>query len=488
MKRNSVFLLCSCFMFCVLHGNAQQYILDGDYSSEDKYVKEGIVNSCLDYYNSPDKNALKFKSVTINHYSSSDTVFKDKFISTREMVSFNKMGQITFDVDYDRYYNWGDSVGVKDSTRFIYDAAYNKIREIHYLKEEDSDKVYKISDEFWTYNKKAYPIKDSVYKISPNYRREVTTEELKHPSITTYYYKFDTAGNELEKIEVDGNDSIPEEWKYDTKNREIYYSRYNGDYRYDKKYLVYDAAGNEISETTTEPYDTIALTWTYDNKERIINYRKTEHGKVIEASSTGYDNDGGRTETLDETPMGDGFSCPNDSRTVTVYNKNSVILSEVVTKEKNGKNFIHTTRHKYLFKGEHIALDSAVTIDRGYLYYLALTEVKTNKFDARDNLIEETNEGGGEYSYSGSERWKYNEKNNILEDNTYNSCNTDKPEKSTIYTYYPDGKTVKELIEDNAAESYSGKTITEYSKDSRKKEIRNIYKGYSYLTVFTYEK
>jgi hypothetical protein len=485
-------LLVCCFAFTAMQVHAQRFF-DELYSSETKYHKTGIVNDCLEYYNAPDKSRAKFKKVTVSDYTSVDSTFQDKYLTTKQVVTFNKMGQVMLDVTYNAYdrkndttYSY-DSLVLKDSTRIMYDAAYNEVRKIQYLK-DDSGAVYKINDEIWTYNKDTNLVKDSTYAIATNYRRHITPEQLKNAGVTTDYYKYDKAGNEIAKLEIEETDTVAETWEYDARNDEVYYGRREGEYDFSKKYTVRDKDGYELSETTIEPYDTSVFSWTYDDRHRTTSFRRIHHGMTLETKSWSFKTDGGYVLTIDETPMGDGLSCPNDSRTVTTCDKYDNELSEVVTKEKSGKNFVHTIIHKYVFSGLHIILDSVITTDQGYLYYLAQTLIRTKKYDAHGNIIEETSTGGGEYNYNGSERWKYNEQNNVLEDKSYNSCNTDKPEKSIINIYYPDGKTVAETIEDNAVNTYQGKKVSHYDKDSRKMEERKIYTGYSYQTIYEYEK
>ncbi|HWY99029.1 MAG TPA: hypothetical protein VNY36_08090, partial [Bacteroidia bacterium] len=101
------------------------------------------------------------------------------------------------------------------------------------------------------------------------------------------------------------------------------------------------------------------------------------------------------------------------------------------------------------------------------------------------NIIWVNHEGGGEYVENGSEKWIWNSKNKVLEDNQYNSCNSDVPENSTKTIYYPDNITPKEIS--TRGNQYDSKSTSYFFEDSKKKE-EIIINGSIYQTKYEYEK
>jgi hypothetical protein len=251
---------------------------------------------------------------------------------------------------------------------------------------------------------------------------------------------------------------------------------------------VYNAKGRKVSATEVQLHDTSTIINQYDAQGRWIEEIDSRKGQRYETTSNQFEPDGTYVRTVVATPLSDGLSCPDDKTTVTVWDKDDNLLSETITKEKGGRPFTDITLHKYVFKNGHTLCDSTIHTEQGYLYSLSSVEVRTKKYDAHDNLIEKTEEGGGQYRSNSREIWKYNEYSKMLEDDEYNSCNADKPESYTLYTYYPGGTRLKKSIDINIG-GYRIKNILSYTPDSRKEESIMFYNsGIIYQTIYTYQK
>src|ERR1700739_582235 len=448
----------------------------------------GATNACIDYYyeDIPSAEYLKlpkFKWVTETFYSSDDSTMHNKKYQGRNTTYFNALGQIILFIK-------ADSAGVTDSTRTVFDKNNNTLRQTEYQRNDSSCVIRKVSDERWSYNSKGNPLKDSLW----GYMRTRGMDEFGEGRfakggdqihITRTWFKYDADGNVIENISVTDADTNSQFMKYDAKKRKIFQLMHNPDGGDERQYITYDDKGNPIITIHATKEDSSVEKQTYDEKGRSVMWTKSEGGKIVESSSNEFRKNGSWTETREETPIAETFSCPDNSKTITVYDSNSNILSEQITRLKNGKPIVNTTTHKLLYNKGFLVLDSAFKVESGFLYSSTSIEIKAFKYDAHGNKLEEVSDGGGEYTANGRQTCKYNKHNKIISNNEYNACNPDMPEKSTTYTYYKGGKKIK-VVDENEIGNGS-RTITNYAKDGKKTEMRNIA-GITFQTIYEYGK
>jgi hypothetical protein len=440
-------------------------------------------NDCLDYYyQKGDSTSPKFRSATETEYAADDSTLKGKKFRSEKLVVFDKAGQ-------EILVRNTDTIGVVDSERNVYDANFHELRDSKYER-NDSGKMEKTEEEIWAYDKHNNVIKDSIYKLrrygSYRYYR-MNTKMKPNENIDVTYSKYDTAGNEIELMRIEYGDTTITNYKYDNKNREIYrYERELGRDWWRKYYTNYDAKGRAFNEINLGKRDTDVINKKYDDKGRMILKTDYDNGRLYEIVTHQFDKDGTETDTETKTPFSDGTSCPDNSSTVYVYDKDGNELSYITTKLKDGRPYVETNNYKYTFSNGHKIIDSTMRTAKGYLYSSSSIEVTTRRYDAHGNELEEAEEGGGEYAGNKREVWTYNENNKLLIDANYNSCNADKPETYTKYIYYPGGKKIKEIIWDKGRSN--GIETTFYSEDSRELENRTKYEHSSYQTIYKYEK
>jgi hypothetical protein len=491
MKSNMRFikiLLGCCFVACALQGKAQAVL-----APNVDFVVPSIhfwTNDCLGYYNNPDSTSQVFKSVTETHWFSSDSNLAHKRFSSKKKTVFNKLGQTVFSVNL-------DTLGVADSERHVYDAQYNEIKEIDYMRGDSDLKIRKMYEEIWVYDAKNNVLKDSVidsgngrpgnrYRYYDDFDGEGGSMRAE---TKVSYYTYDTAGNQLGELTIRIGDSYADttrvHQKYDGHKRQVYKEDFSGNWR-NRLYTTYDDSGNVTSLIDTTATGSVSANYyTYNNRNEETSHSEFSEGKQISNRTMQYDFNGTHILTEDETPIVYGNNCPNNSRKVTIYDTGGRILSEITTSQKNGKPFINSIRHGFAFSNGRVVVDSTITVIKGYLYSSSSTTIETTEYDKHGNETEMISEGGGQYVENGSERWKYNDKNKLLEDDKYNSCNSDIPESSVRNIYYPGGLNIKETITD----SYGGgdKSINYFFEDSKKKEELMIG-GSVDQTIYEYEK
>ncbi len=350
-----------------------------------------IQNDCLNFYYGYDTNDVKFKSVTVTEFIADDSTLVNKKMENKERTSFNKKGQKVL-------YVQTDTIGVMDSDIYEYDARYYRTREINY-KRDNLNHLTKVKDEIWTYDKHGFENKDSNWVLGARYGGETPIAGKTKPEIFYDYDKNDSAGNVLEDISISHDDTTVTYNRYNKYGR-IYSETRNGG-EVTKEYEAYDTAGNEISRIEQNSSDTMSYYYSFNEKGWLLSSSEANGKNITEVTAIRYEKNKGYTKTVDETPIGDGISCPNNSRSISVYDTADNLLNEVVTSEKSGKPFVTRTNHIYVRKNGYIVADTAINEEEGYLYSLSSTGIKTWKYDAHGNELETTDEGGGEYSRGG---------------------------------------------------------------------------------------
>ncbi len=480
--RRSVLLGC-CIMLTALNSHAQRNYRD-DYEDNDNYNGNG----CEEYYNDDgDTNHPMFKSVTVTEYLT-DTMGNNKKFNSKERVVFNKAGQELLDVDI-------DTVGLRDSLIFEYNAKGNSTRNIVYGRDAKGH-IVKSGDNIWKYDAKGNNIMDSTWELGYGWDKNEEDKEKSKPSITYSYAKFDSKGNDIEDFSVDEEGDTSWQYsKYDDSNRVVYSEHRSGVGEGEEteevysEYYIYNAKGNIVSTISVRPLDTTSTNYFYDAHGRETGWSVFDNRIPIRVNVTKYkkDNDtsyGARTVISDNTPISDGLSCPNNRHDVTVYDDSSRVLSDVETSEKSGKPFTTTVIHKYYVIG-NLYIDTAITTEEGYLHSLVSIDIKNYKNDARGNKIEQTEEGGGYYNRTSKNTWKYNEQNKEIYSAQYSSCNAEVPIQTDSTFYYPGGKKVMKEVTTSDNSHY----IMYYFEDGKKKEQLNLggWQGGT-QTIYEYEK
>jgi hypothetical protein len=437
------------------------------------------LNECLKYYYNPDDTTQPvFKAVTITTYACKDSTLSHKIFGSKQTMKFDKTGQLL-------YSETSDSTGVRDSIRAFYDMHGNELRSYEYSR-YDSNRITKTSDEIWVYNANGMIVLDSSYNSYGNKYADLDGPGNKYERVMKYKYNAD--GDNYEMTMISGDDTSSSYSKF-VMHRRVY-NKFTSKATKGETYMSYNMVGNltGYKAVTINYNDTSVITTGYNDTGRMVKYVKTDNGKLENVDSVIFNDDGTSTEVEDRiTNSYSPTVCPNDSRTVTISDKNGNILSEVKTELKSGKPFTKSIKHSYTFDGKgRIVLDSCKTVEQGYLYASSSTNIERFVFDAHGNKIEEDGEGGGQYAKNGSETWKYNEHNKLLTHNTYNSCNADIPETSTMNIYYPGGLKIIECIENKG--KYNGKDYTYYTEDSRLQEEVKSYYGSYQLILYEYKK
>ncbi len=168
--------------------------------------------------------------------------------------------------------------------------------------------------------------------------------------------------------------------------------------------------------------------------------------------------------TTEET-FGDntGPACPEDKKIISLYNPHHDRYSQITTQEENGKLLTTTNIDKlhYTKTGEMLS-DSEMVTGKSQWHWDRTLTIWTYKYDTKDNKIETAKTGGESINSNYRNTWAYNEKNKVTDHEEFGSC-MDKPFKTYVTKYYPDGETVNENIE---TQGQAIKSNT-FGKDSR---------------------
>jgi len=424
-------------------------------------------NDCINFYNDRDSTLPKFRSVTLTRYAAKDSSLVGKRFEYKEKTTFNKMGEQLF-------YLKTDSLGINDSMRFFYDDRYNKIREVNYNR-NDSGRMVNNTDNRWEFDAQGRLIRNHSRTNIGLYSTNDDIEEI------TYF----SWGSELNDRSISLRDTTVEITRYDTAGREIYDQKNNTGFVI-KEYWRYDAKGNVVFDNRVWKYDSTQITYTYDDKERLLENRETHKGIPINVITWHYNSDSSSSQVEEKTPESTGMSCPDDSRTVTMYDRAGRVVSELTTKLQDGKPFTRSTIHKFTFdnKGE-ILSDTAVLNVQGYLYSSWSVGFTEWKYDALGHCIEMVRGGGGDNDEQEKTTSVYNEQGKPLDEAAYNTCDATKPTNGIKHEYYPGGIKVKKIRTYNFA--YDFYSTTSYAEDSRITEDQSTG-ARNYQILYEYEK
>jgi hypothetical protein len=474
MENKKIYIwLCLCLLLPAIEVVAQAddevYIKENRRMEGNKLVPPAKINDCLAFYSDRDDTTRpKFRSVTKTQYAYKDTSFRGKRFESKEILTFNKMGQNLF-------YLKTDSLGIDDSMRSVYDDRYNKISDMNYNR-NDSGRMVNNTRNTWEFDGKGRLIKYHNISNLGQYNSSDDMQEMK-------YYSW---GAELKDISISGKDTTIELTRYDTAGRESYDEKNNiGDYT-SREYWKYDSKDHVLLDKRAWKFDSSLTEYTYDEKGRLLGSREIHKGIPLDVITWHYNNDSSSTEVEEKTPENTGMSCPDDSRIVTMYDKAGRVLSEVMTKLQDGKPFTRSTIHKLSFdaKGNLLA-DTAVLTVQGYLYSSWSVSFVQWKYDEHGHSTEVVRGGGGDNDYQEKSTWTYNDQDKPLEFAQYNSCDATKPTNGTKRVYYPGGIKLQKMYNYNLSYGFYGTTY--YDSNSRLTEDK-CGGTHNYEVLYEYEK
>ncbi len=417
----------------------------------------------------------KFKKITINQYTSSDSTFAGESFSSGKIIYFNSRGDVSGYVSL----GYGHTT---DSAFHISDKSNHTIREFKYTYQWRPKELRLTDDYYYYYNKKGQVIKDSTWSTTSSgdeYRSNDTT-------ISVHFYTYDKAGNCIKNIEVNkrgyGNDSSFTISKYDTKNRLVYESR-----DWSSTIYKYDNASNLIEEIATGGMDTVRNIHVFDSLNRNIQNICYKHNtKLYSKNTTEYKNDGGSTLTEEYySDDGDQFSCETIRKSITQFDAQDNPLSSVETNLEKGETTTTSTLDKYTFtKGMRVITDTETQEESSQWRKCYTFSFIQNKYDERGNLLEKVCKGDKhKYDRYPKITYTYNEKNKYLETDNYSAC-SDIPIEKIIYVYFPDGTTVKQETDIEGKNT----AVLHFGNDTRLLNVvRNYLGGQYYKSVLIYE-
>jgi len=429
------------------------YEYDGDYGGNTLLVNAYSYKKYF-YNDEPkDSNHAKFSMVTETSYRAYDSLMKSKKMMSKTTKIFNKKGFELFEMEVD------SNGKVKDSTRTVYDAKFNICRESQYAR-DDSGVIYRSRFMAVKYDAKNNMIMDSIYSIYGNPDNP--------PRVTRTLYTYNDSGSELShsRITISDEDTSKEysHSVYD-KDNNLVFSETIGDDDTSREYHTYNSKGKEIFAANVRVGgDSSFSKKRFNSKGDQVSYERYEGGKLAEVVTDSTDARGNIIETEEKLSTADALSCPNNTVTVTVTDTSGRVLSYVETKEKDGNQLVTTSIHKYVLDKNRIVLDTISMVEEGFMYSELKQEVKKNQFDKNGNMVEQSAEGGGQYSSDYRYTWLYNDQGNMLEEAHYNSCTTDKLSLRSTYTYYKDGKSIKSV---STLSAYGSRSTISYNENSR---------------------
>ena len=254
----------------------------------------------------------------------------------------------------------------------------------------------------------------------------------------TYTYKYDTAGNQTEKVEViNGVNKGKTSYTYDKLNRLKTVTEPNGKVTE----YTYDASGNRETETIRYNGETIVNTYENNEQNRLLRVVTRVNGSVTETTVYTYDNNGNQlaattnginvqSNTYDEknqliktvaggktvinTYNGEGLRVAksvNGSLTRYLYEYDKVILEvngsgNQIARNLYGINLLMRTvdgeSYYYMYNGhaDVTALVNAATGEVAATYY----------YDAFGNILESTGDVNNNITYAG---YQYDEETGL---------------------------------------------------------------------------
>jgi len=398
-------------------------------------------NDCLSsfYLDTPNDTAhSKFRMVKEAVYRSDDSLMHNSKVTETTLKLFNKAGQKQLAV------TTGPNGKPTDSTVYEYNNANDEVREEDW-ESDDSDVLIRSTYEIWVYDSAENEIKDSEYiqyDLNDAYFRESLS-------------KYDTSGNEIESREFkerNGEMDTDIYWRrYNENNREVYVKEKSMG-NYSQTYYAYNAKGQKVFSADTygeflhgKNIDSSWSTFAYNNKGVLSEENDYKKGKLCSTYTLRYGAHKEEIETSEDISTADPYSCSNNVVKVKVTDSTGKELSEVITREKDGKPIVTTIIHKYTFGETYI--DSTFIVEQGFMYKEKWKEITTRVTDTHGNTLLFMMETGTSSGREAKDTWRYNDLNKAVYHAYYGSCKSSVPETETFSSYYPDGKSIKETIE-----------------------------------------
>lgn len=466
---NSKSLLAVCFAMLLLNilasGQYNRRLYSTAYENRTyvpgEYESNGEIYTCLRFLkDTTGRSNVRFKDVMEIGYTTTDSSFTHKRLKYKKIWFFNSNGTET---GYRRY----DSTGkCTDSTLISYDKM-NKITRITlYVAPDSGGALTMAEDNLITRNSKGDELVDSIWKRKSY--ESYGENNVNKPFVVVTYNKYDENENctshfilrNAKDTEMLFSD------QYDSKNRVIMekHKVYNQWVTDTKKY---DDSSNVIEENKFSKYDSSRELRTFDSRNRMLTEERYDGDKLKNRTTYTFNEDGSYSE-YEEDYSGPLMlaTCDVQEITTTLYdahgNEFSRIERRLQGNDSNSKSDIH--KYEYTFKGNIIS-DTEIIAEEALWHSSETMKIHKNKYDRRENLLEETAIGCQLEDEDGKVTYTYNAQNNVLEISHYTSCDGDTPYSKNRYIYYPDGQTLKE--EQLGVESGHPRTDILYGEDSR---------------------
>ncbi|MFY9310452.1 MAG: hypothetical protein WAQ28_15515 [Bacteroidia bacterium] len=382
-----------------------------------------------------------------------------------------------------------DLKGIDTSVNYIVKYKIKAINTLTYSTEDSTLNNAKLSSQAKTiYDRKG----NLVENISENWAGKTMTKSVA---------KFDAKDNLIESTTYDSTGKVRTsvKYSYDDANRLTKSSSTSSLGMYtmkpedDAKTVVYsdirkyDASGNLIESITDSSgvviYKTVSQ---FDNKNQLISSSNYDHNNLQSTITNVYDKKGGYIQTTEYYWSARKTQCsPNKNRTVSKFDSKGNLLSSVSTSDENGAISTQKTTNEYKFSGDKLLSIKTISEDNAEGFSSKSVSSQTYKYDKNGNEIESVMKYGGGGSSTYTTQTQYNSNNLMVKQTVYNGTCMDKPATISTYTYYPDGKTLKETSTETF--DYLSKSVEKY--DERELVTESIYKSdySSTRVVYDYE-
>lgn len=231
-----------------------------------------------------------------------------------------------------------------DSTQVSYDNNNEIAKKVNYRRTQ-KEALTKAEAETMIRNSKGQLERDSVWS------KGADMEEGNYiHSIRVTYYKYDNSGNCISQLTLKNKDTESVFlYKYDSKNRVVAEKRKLLNRRTDifKKY----GNGSDVTEETTiNPGDTVRKEMTYDAKDRLLTYDKYKNSQLVTRGRYAYNKDGSYTYREDNYAMPAGAALkPIHEISITDVDRYQNVASKTVQFIRGNDTASKYIRHNYMY-------------------------------------------------------------------------------------------------------------------------------------------
>lgn len=423
----------------------------------------------------------KIKTISEFYYNSEDSTINIAKLSTKYKSIYDSEGNLLEST------NENGTGKIIDKVVSKYDSKNNCTESIHY------DSVNNVSSSEKTSYDYSKGIVETIYYDSFN--------KISSSRKTSYDY----SNRIVETIAYDSGNKISSSRKtlYDDANRIVERSYFEPPRFYNSSYLKddftytdrykYDLNGNLI-ETTIDSsgvrrYKKVSK---FDGKNRLVFSENYLYNTLQSTQTNIYDKKGAYTQIIEYYPSTKNTQCSsNITRTVTKFDTKGNAISSISTFDKNAEISGTKTKiidYKYSNLGKLLSRSTTVEIKGEGFFSKLINSDTIYKYDTNGNEIEAITLG--QYNAFFTTKTEYNSNNKITKQEFYkgNGPTSLSPIILSILinVYYPDGKTLMEVIEKDL-EDYPTKYITKYNERSLQIERISIYTRGSSRTVYNYE-